>query len=88
MRMSMTTSQKLARFAETLKMGVIADRAGISRTLMSKYVRSGSVPACNKALAIARALGVSVDWLLDDTQDWPPIYERREQPQQHESPAA
>lgn len=76
--LNMLLSEKLSRFSETLKMGTIAARAGIGRTAMSKYIRHGATPGYDKAVAIARALGVSIDWLLDDEQGWPPVYDHKE----------
>lgn len=74
---AMTLGKKLERFAETYKMTAIARRAGISHTAMSKYARHGVTPSAPTALKIARVLGVSVEWLIDDEQGWPPVYEQR-----------
>lgn len=38
-------------------------RSGVGASLFSKYLR-GSMPGADKALLIARAAGVTVDWLL------------------------
>lgn len=73
----MTIADKLQKFKATLKLQAIADRAGISRSLLSKYANQGSIPPADKAFALANALGVSVDWLLDDTQAWPPVWTDR-----------
>ncbi|MGE5840955.1 MAG: helix-turn-helix domain-containing protein, partial [Deltaproteobacteria bacterium] len=44
-------------------LATLAKRAGISDQLMRKYVQ-GSVPGADIVLAISRAAGVSVEWLL------------------------
>jgi len=35
-------------------------------------VSKGNLPKADKAVKIARALGVSADWLFDDLAEWPP----------------
>ena len=52
-----------AEFAKTIGVGEV--------TLYNTF-RKGSEPRVNTALAIARGLGVSVEWLFDDAADWPP----------------
>ena len=49
----------------------LARRAGLSATAISDYLLKGYIPRADKALALARALKVPLDWLLDDQQDWP-----------------
>jgi phage repressor protein C with HTH and peptisase S24 domain len=44
-------------------MAWLAGETGISSSMLSDYSK-GKVPGSDKALRIARALGVSVDWLL------------------------
>ena len=44
----------------------LADKVGISRVMMSNYVRGKSVPSVIIARKIARALGCTVNELFDD----------------------
>jgi DNA-binding phage protein len=74
----MTFSQKLNLFAETHKMGVVARKAGVSPTCISLCLRRDTPPRGDIAFKIAVALGVSADWLLDDSADWPPVWRNRE----------
>lgn len=42
----------------------LARETGISTSMVGEYVR-GAVPAADRVLKIARALGVSLEWLID-----------------------
>lgn len=44
-------------------MAWLSDETGISRSMLSDYLK-GKVPGSDKAVRIAGALGVSLDWLL------------------------
>jgi transcriptional regulator with XRE-family HTH domain len=48
----------------------VAEKAGISPTAMSNYLNRGSTPGVDSALRLARALGCSLEWLVDDSMDW------------------
>jgi DNA-binding phage protein len=74
----MTFNQKLQRFAETHKMSVVARKAGTSQQCISQCLRRDTPPRGDIVFKIAVALGVSADWLLDDTADWPPVWRDRE----------
>jgi transcriptional regulator with XRE-family HTH domain len=50
----------------------LAEAAGLKPTLLTNYVARSSVPQIDNALKIARAMGVSLDWLADPAQGWPP----------------
>jgi transcriptional regulator with XRE-family HTH domain len=47
--------------------------AVLKKNAVSGIVGKGHEPGVSKALAIARALGVSLDWLADDDQGLPPV---------------
>lgn len=49
-----------------------AKSIGIGEVTLYNTFRKGSEPRVHTALAIARGLGVSVEWLFDDAADWPP----------------
>lgn len=42
-----------------------ADRLGVSRQAVSKWETGQSVPDCEKAAAMAKFFGVSLDWLIN-----------------------
>jgi transcriptional regulator with XRE-family HTH domain len=48
--------------------------AGLPKNKISKWKgdEKGGEPTARQALAIARAIKVPLDWLCDDTQDYPP----------------
>lgn len=54
----------------------LAMRAGISQSSLSGYLKEDPaervVPPVDVALRIARALGVALDWLVDDAQGFAP----------------
>lgn len=76
----LTLGQKLGLFAETHKLIAIAKAAGVSSGTLAKYIHHGVTPSSKIALRLARALGVSVEWLIDDTQGWPPVWDRKSAP--------
>lgn len=82
----MTIQEKLQEFAEIMKMSVIARRAGVHQSTISRVINQGRAVKAEDALGLARALGVSVEWLIDDEQGWPPVYTNREPA--HEEQAA
>ena len=43
----------------------LAEQAGVTRQAVSNYMTQGTSPGLSTAVAIARALGVSVDDLVD-----------------------
>lgn len=45
--------------------------AGLPKNRITKWKKGGE-PTARQALAIARALGVPLEWLADDTLDYPP----------------
>jgi transcriptional regulator with XRE-family HTH domain len=59
----------------------VARQAGLSATAVTDYLQKGYIPRADNALALARALNIPVDWLIDDSQDFPP-------PDSAEKPAA
>jgi|GEM_PF-4057073 len=61
MHMANSTSRELAE-----KVG------GVSKTTVSNWLNGSAKPGLDSAFAIARTFGVSLDWLADDSADWPP----------------
>ena len=59
----------------------LAEKAGISYNTLAGYTKRASsrVPGAARAIRLAHALGVSVEWLLDSSQGMPPPV-RREAP--------
>ena len=47
--------------------------AGLGENATSNLINTGAEPGLAKAAALARALGVSLDWLADDTQGLPAV---------------
>jgi DNA-binding XRE family transcriptional regulator len=70
----MTTTEKLARLLDRSNRAVIARDAGIQKQTLYSITRGKHLPQSKTALRIARALGVSTDWLLDDSQGMPPVW--------------
>lgn len=70
----MTINEKLLRLGKKFNKSEISRQAGLSPTAYCNYVHSrGTIPRADIALRLARAMGVSVEWLIDDNQDWPPV---------------
>ena len=68
----MTFSEKLIRLRkrEGLSQEALAEVLGVSRQAVSRWEQGTALPDGGKLLPCARQFGVSVDWLLDDAQDW------------------
>ena len=68
----MTFSEKLIRLRrrEGLSQEALAEALGVSRQAVSRWEQGTALPDSAKLLPCARQFGVSVDRLLDDTQDW------------------
>ena len=68
----MTFSEKLIRLRrrEGLSQEALAEVLGVSRQAVSRWEQGTALPDGAKLLPCARQFGVSVDWLLDDAQDW------------------
>ena len=69
---TLTFSEKLIRLRrrEGLSQEALAEALGVSRQAVSRWEQGTALPDSAKLLPCARQFGVSVDWLLDDTQDW------------------
>lgn len=67
----MRFTEKLRAITAGLNKSRIAEEAGLSTTAISDYLQKGYTPRGDKALRLARALKVSVEWLLDDEQGLP-----------------
>jgi len=65
-------TEKLRRLTEGKNKAELALSVKLKPTVISDYVRRGYAPRVDIALKIARALNVPLDWLADDSQDWPP----------------
>jgi hypothetical protein len=59
-------------FAEINK-AKAARSVGLPVSTISSYIAQGSMPRADIALKIARASGVSLEWLVDDAQGMPPV---------------
>lgn len=68
----MNITEKLRRLTEDQNKAGVARKAGLKPTQLNDYTSKGFKPRYDIALRIGRALGVSIEWLLDDSADWPP----------------
>jgi DNA-binding XRE family transcriptional regulator len=66
--MNMTTRLKLLITEAGLKQSVIAQKVGMSPTAFNMVVNGKSYPNVKTALKIAKALGVSVEYLWGDEE--------------------
>lgn len=64
--------EKLAKLVGDGNRSELARRAGLSSTAITDYLQKGYIPRADKAVLLARALQVPLDWLADDERDWPP----------------
>jgi transcriptional regulator with XRE-family HTH domain len=66
-------TEKLRRLVEDRTRSKLARRAGLSPTAISDYLVKGYIPRADNALRIAHALNISVEWLVNDEANWPPV---------------
>src|SRR2546422_9662351 len=64
--------EKLKRRAAEINKSKAGIAAGLKANTISSYLAKRSIPRADIAFKIAVALGVPLDWLLDDRQGWPP----------------
>ncbi len=48
---------------------IVARKAGISATSLGEYIKKGTMPGADVAFRIARALGITLDSLMDESQE-------------------
>ncbi len=70
----MTFHEKLAQLCEDRSQAAVSRRAGLPSSAITKLLFERQMPRGDRALRLARALHVSVEWLLDDAQGWPPVW--------------
>lgn len=72
--------EKIRRLVGERPLAGVARRAGLDPTALSAILNNRYMPRLDRAQKIAFALGVSLDWLGDDEQGWPPpesrVFER------------
>ena len=68
----MELKEKLRRAKGNRSYADLARAAGCSPENIRKLIDNGHEPKLYLAAKLARELGVSLDWLADDAQSWPP----------------
>jgi transcriptional regulator with XRE-family HTH domain len=63
---------RLCRERARLSQKELASMVGVAQTRVTEWETGKGIPTMDKALRIARALGVSLDYLADDALDDPP----------------
>lgn len=63
---------KALRSQHGLKQSDLADKSGLTANKVQRYEQANQKPKGDDALALARALGVTSDYLLDDSLPFPP----------------
>lgn len=75
--LSMKVSEKLQALCKARRWKqkdlLVASGAEITKTTMSNYFKGKHEPDMKAGPAIARALGVSMEWLADDSADFPSV---------------
>ena len=69
----MTFAEKLDKLTATHNRAKLSRACGLPQNAIADYINKGHVPSVGRALTIAQALGVSLDWIADDEQEWPPV---------------
>jgi transcriptional regulator with XRE-family HTH domain len=71
---TMKMGQKIASLmkGQRLSQSLVAEKTGIQQAHLSRVVNGKASLSLEQGLALARALGVSLDYLADDALDDPP----------------
>lgn len=69
----MTFGEKLAALTKGRSKAELSREAGLPPNAISDYINKAYLPRVDTALALAKVLEVSVDWLADDEKDFPPM---------------
>lgn len=70
--MKFSAKLKALRKQHGLKQSDLADRSGLTTNKIQRYEQTSQMPKGEDALALARALHVVADYLLDDSLPFPP----------------
>lgn len=68
----MTFAEKLKRLTRDMNRSKLCRRADLPLSAIGEYL-NGAVPRADGAARLARALGVSLDWLFDEARGFPAI---------------
>ncbi|HEY1685521.1 MAG TPA: helix-turn-helix transcriptional regulator [Tepidisphaeraceae bacterium] len=68
----MNFQEKLKLLGDGVNKSRKARSVGLPATMISTYIAKGSIPRGDIALKMSKALDVPLEWLLDDSQNWPP----------------
>jgi transcriptional regulator with XRE-family HTH domain len=69
----MTLHEKLKRLTRLVNLAALSRDVGVSQTAIWQWVAGKKTPRVESVTPLARALRVEVSWLIDDSQDWPPV---------------
>ncbi len=70
--MNFSEKLKALRGRHGLKQSELATKSGVTANKVQRYEQSNQTPKGDDALALAKALGVTADYLLDDLLPFPP----------------
>ena len=82
----MLFTDKLRHLCVDRNKSAVSRRAGLPPNGIADYFGKGYLPRADTALRIVQALNVSLEWLVDDRQGWPPVWLNR-LPSSSDSPA-
>lgn len=68
----MKWQEKIRRLLRGKNASELARSVGLHVSAIGDAAKKGQMPKADKAVRIARALGIPCDWLFDDSLDWPP----------------
>jgi hypothetical protein len=68
----MKFAEKLSRLTADENKAKISRLAELPSNAINDYINKGYTPRVDNALALARALKVPLEWLVDDSAEWPP----------------
>lgn len=69
-----TLAGKLRRLLRFHKLSHVARAAGLSNQQFHQILKHGATPRTTTLRRLSRVLGVSLDWLTDDTRGMPPVW--------------
>jgi hypothetical protein len=67
----MTFTYKLSKLVEGKDKAQLSRDAKLHPAAIDDYLRTGQMPAADVAMRLSRALGVPLEWMVDDSTDFP-----------------
>lgn len=76
----MELRKKLIKIFELYNVAAVARAAGLKPITVQKWAKGIQTPRSSMIGPVARVLRIDLEWLLDDSAEWPPAYTLTKKP--------